>query len=101
MVALTNVELEVIVSLSNVELQVMVTLSNVVFVEVEEVLKMSIMMIDLRRGSTPIWGRLKANSYHATVRPEQRDVRPCNLHIELSQASRARECRVVSWRTRR
>lgn len=41
MVALTNVELEVIVSLSNVELQVMVTLSNVVFVEVEEVLKMS------------------------------------------------------------
>ena len=41
MVALSNVELEVIVSLSNVELEVMVTLSNVVFVEVEEVLKMS------------------------------------------------------------
>ena len=40
-VALSNVELEVIVSLSNVELEVMVTLSNVVFVEVEEVLKMS------------------------------------------------------------
>ena len=40
-VALTYVELEVIVCLSNVELEVMVTLSNVVFVEVEEVLKMS------------------------------------------------------------
>jgi hypothetical protein len=40
-VALSNVELEVIVSLSNVELEVMVTLRNVVFVEVEEVLKMS------------------------------------------------------------
>ena len=40
-VALSNVELEVIVCLSNVELEVMVTLRNIVFVQVEEVLKMS------------------------------------------------------------
>ena len=38
-VALSNVELEVIVCLRNVELEVMVTLRNVVFVEVEEVLR--------------------------------------------------------------
>ena len=41
-VALSDVELEVIVSPSDVELEVMVTLRNVVFVEVEEVLKMSL-----------------------------------------------------------
>ena len=40
-IALSNVELEVVISLSNVELEVMVTLRNVVFVQVEEVLKVS------------------------------------------------------------